>query len=207
MAKVIGDFSSLQGRVGLFGGTFDPVHKGHLELARKVRAQLQLDHFVFLPAFRNPLKPNPGANIEQRLAMLELALQDEAGCCICTWELDQQVIYSIDTVIALREQAKAVTKVLLLHGSDGLQSFSKWHRVQELLSMVEFVIVERKGLASQERDAWSELLTGREFLTLYLDLPDISASAIRSNIKGGQPFKQYLSDAVLEYIVKQRLYI
>lgn len=133
-------------RVGLYGGSFNPVHFGHLWVARAAREELGLDRVVFVPAARSPFKPGasmaPGA---ARLRWLRLALAGCPGCEIDTFELDRGgVSYTIDTVRHYR-QAHPDSALFYLIGADHLPQLAKWREAEALAELVEFVVVPRPG--------------------------------------------------------------
>ena len=202
-------------RLGLFGGSFDPPHLGHLHAARAALEALELEQVLFLPAARPPHKPGrtlaPGA---QRVEMLELLLAGEARFAIDARELSREgPSYTIDTVREiLAEQGGAErVRLFLILGTDNLGGLVEWCEVEALLALVEPVVVFREGdptvlLAALE----GELSEGavRRLERGLLRLPPVAASSTELRgvlARGGDP-GEGLSRAVLEYVRRHGLY-
>ena len=187
-------------RLGLYGGTFDPVHLGHLILARDALEQLKLDAVLFIPARQSPFKPGKtGANEKQRLAMLKLALKGREKFWLSRCELDRPApSYAIDTAAEIHD-AFPHAKLHWLIGADQLPELHRWHRVAELKKLVTFALLPRG-------DAPRRLPAG------VLGLPhprrvDISATEIRLRVKSNQPIDHLVPAPVAAYITRHRLYI
>jgi nicotinate-nucleotide adenylyltransferase len=188
-------------KLGLFGGSFDPVHLGHLLVAQAAREELGLDRLFFIPAAQSPFKPgsNPAPTAD-RLHLLRLALAGQ------TWaEIDEQelhrggVSYSIDT---LRDYARRFpgAKFFYLIGADHTDKISTWRNADELARLAEFVIVPRPG---QNEVSIPEPFRGRVLKGFPLG---VSSSQIRSRVKAGQSIDHLVSDAVAEAIRISTLY-
>ncbi|HED66988.1 MAG TPA: nicotinate (nicotinamide) nucleotide adenylyltransferase, partial [Planctomycetes bacterium] len=134
-------------RLGILGGSFDPPHGGHLHMARVARAARDLDHVLFVPAARPPHKPDRRlASGAERVHMLELLLADQSHVSIWTNELERAgPSYTIDTVEALREELGPRPIFFLILGSDNLAGLPRWHRVEDLLALVEPIVIPRRG--------------------------------------------------------------
>ena len=136
-------------RIGLFGGSFDPVHRGHLHAARSAQDAFELDRVVFVPAARPPHKPERIlADGPHRLRMLEIAVEPEPSWCVSDLELRRPgPSYTIDTVHALPAAVGEPedAAIHLVIGSDNLEGLSTWHRARELLAEVQPVVVLRAG--------------------------------------------------------------
>lgn len=136
---------SLKGVLGLFGGTFDPVHNGHLRAAYELKHRLGIEQIHFLPAGQPPHRPEPLAPIGLRLQMLEAALADEPGCCVDRREIDREgPSYSVDTARSFRSEYPEHVLCLML-GMDAFLDLPTWHRWKELLDLVNFVVARRPG--------------------------------------------------------------
>ncbi len=188
-------------RLGIYGGTFDPVHLGHLILAREAMEQLKLEAVLFVPARRSPFKSRaPGASEAQRLAMLRLALKGRANFWLSRCELDRPApSYAFDTAAEIRE-AFPRAKLLWLIGADQLADLRRWHRARELRQLVTFALLPRAG------DAPRRLPAG----VLGLPRPrrvDISATEIRHRVKSHLPIDHLVPAPVAAYIARHRLYL
>ncbi|MDB6058190.1 MAG: nicotinate (nicotinamide) nucleotide adenylyltransferase [Verrucomicrobiales bacterium] len=180
---------------GLYGGSFDPVHLGHLLVAQAAHEELELDRIFFIPAAHSPFKPqshaSPGAD---RLRLLRLALQG------CTWaEIDDQEIrrggvsYSIDTVRDYLQRFPKATLFYLI-GADNVATLPKWRDANELAKLTEFVVIPRPGQQPMDLPApfHGKLLRGFPLA--------VSSSEIRERVKSGLPIRNLVSPAVEEAI-------
>ncbi|MDQ2659162.1 MAG: nicotinate-nucleotide adenylyltransferase [Verrucomicrobiota bacterium] len=180
-------------KIGVYGGTFDPIHYAHLILAREALEQLQLEQIIFVPAAISPHKvaqaPAPAA---ARLEMLERAVAGEPQFCIDDLELQRPPpSFTIDTVEALRDPAR---EIFYLIGADNLPGLSTWHRIDDLKRLVQFVVLER-GPAT----------TNSGYPTIRRQI-DISASEIRNRVATGRSIRYFVPPAVEEIIQQRRLY-
>jgi nicotinate-nucleotide adenylyltransferase len=202
-------------RIGLFGGTFDPVHSGHLHAARRALEAFDLDRVVFVPAGRSPYKlGQPLTAGEHRLAMLERAIAGEPRFSISAIELERAgPSYTIDTVRALPRAIGEAPDVemYLIVGSDNLPGLPGWREVHTLLERVHPIVVHREGepdvlLDEIERDlgqsAAAKLRAG------YLRLPPVvvSSTALRAGLPSLAIGSNVLPASVLEYIRAHGLY-
>lgn len=137
--------------VGVFGGSFDPVHLGHLWIAEAALEHLPVDHVRWVPAATSPLKPaGPVASNSQRLSMLRLALAGQSGHVIDTLELDRDGIsYTVDTLEDLRA-AFPGRPLFLIIGADSLASFAQWEAPERLLQQCVLAVVRRGGVPSPD---------------------------------------------------------
>lgn len=179
-------------RIGLFGGTFDPIHHGHLILAREARETLDLDEVLLIPAAASPHKLNQRLTAsEVRLEMLRAALEGEAGLECDPIELHRPPpSYAIDTAEALRRR-HPTAEFFYLIGDDNLDRLPTWHRFAELSRMVQFVVLERNGLKSEHL-----------YPTIRRHL-DISATDIRNRVATGHSIR-YLVPPAIEKIIRDR---
>lgn len=182
-------------KVGLYGGTFDPFHLGHLALAINLKEALQLDEVWLIPANLNPLRSTAAASFEHRLAMAEEAAALIPGFCTCGIEGERPApSYTIDTVIELKKRHPDCSFILLL-GDDAAESLPHWHRTEELQALIPIAIGKRKvGL---------EKLQGE-----YIPTPlyEISATDIRERLRKKKFCGHLLPQSVLDYIYKHKLY-
>ena len=184
-------------RLALYGGTFDPVHHGHLVLARDALEQLQLDRLIFIPANLSPHKlatqPVPAA---LRRDMLAAAIADEPGFALDDSELSYPgPSYSIDTVERVRA-AHPDAELFYLIGADNVRELHTWRRIKDLRRLVEFVVFGRGDPAGQATDG---------FRTLSRRI-DISATEIRRRVASGQSIRYLVPEPVRSIITAHHLY-
>ncbi|HDY65698.1 MAG TPA: nicotinate (nicotinamide) nucleotide adenylyltransferase [Phycisphaerae bacterium] len=202
----------------LFGGTFDPVHFGHLIIARSVAETLNARRVVLIPACTSPFKNAPVASAEDRLSMLQLATEGEELFDICDLELRRTPpSYTIQTVEQLlREQEGGEeTEFSLVIGGDMLADLPKWHRVDDLLRQVRVLVVPRPPFSradvEQEIAAMQGKFPPRPAASLNkpvisTPLIDISSTEIRRRQAAGLSIRYLLPEPVRDYIVSKRLY-
>lgn len=206
--------------VGIFGGTFDPVHIGHLRLALELKQQLTLDEMHLLPCYLPPHRPTPGASAAQRVAMLHLALQGCPELQLDTRELQRdKPSYTVDTLIELRSHLGAQVSLSLCMGMDSFNSLDSWYEWQQLIRLAHIVVVERPGFELPELGPVAELVrrhrtnadaihlapAGALVVTAPRLLP-VSATEIRAQIQAGQSPQFLVPDSVWRYIGEQQLY-
>ncbi|MCD0502050.1 nicotinate (nicotinamide) nucleotide adenylyltransferase [Bordetella petrii] len=192
-------------RIGLLGGSFDPVHQAHLALACAARDGLRLDQVQFIPAAnpwqRAPLQAAP----EHRLRMIELAIDGQAGLAANPIELERSgPTYTIDTLRAL----PASHHYIWLLGADQLANFCTWHQWQAIAERVDLAVATRPGTPLSppvELQAWLDA-HGRALATLPFAPMDVSASDIRTRLAQGLPTQGLLPPAVSRYIANHGLY-
>lgn len=189
-------------RIGIYGGSFDPVHRGHLLVAQAAREELSLDRLYFVPAASSPFKPDHAlAPAALRLRLLRLALAGRPECELDDLEIRRGgVSYSIDTVRIFKERHSGA-KLFYLIGTDHASTLGKWKESGELARLAEFVIIPRPGVA--EVEAPPEFVTHR-----LLGFPlGVSASQIRERVRRGLPIDQLTPVAVAEAIRNNHLYL
>ena len=192
-------------RAGVLGGTFDPVHRGHLALARAARAELGLDEMLFVPAGRPWRKAGrivaPAAD---RLAMLRLALESEPAFRVETLELDHPgPSYTADTLEALRA-ARPDDELLCILGEDALVDLPNWVRPERILELATLAVARRESVPG----AAGERLPGLSERVVWLKMPlvPVSATAIRERVRRGEPIGEMVPPAVAAYIRERGLY-
>ena len=203
--------------VGIFGGTFDPIHYGHLRPAQEAMQKLALAELRFIPAATPPHRPPPQASAAQRLAMVELAIRDCPGLRVDDRELQRGGLsYTVLTLESLRAELGR-TPLCLLIGADQFRSFETWHRWQEIPELAHLVILNRPGTKAGALPAWtrgresSDLHTLREapagrLAFLSVSPQDISATRIRAALARGESVQGLLPEAVLDYIRSNQVY-
>jgi nicotinate-nucleotide adenylyltransferase len=179
-------------KIGIFGGTFDPIHHGHLILARDAIEQLALDELIFIPAALSPHKPGESpAPAEARVEMLRAAIAGETQFCLDALELERlPPSYTVETIEALRGRQPNAEFVCLI-GEDNVAQLSTWHRFPDLSKMVQFAVLDRSGLN-----------TIHPYPTVRRHI-DISATDIRNRVARGQSIR-YLVPPAVEKIIRDR---
>ena len=183
-------------KIGIYGGTFDPIHHGHLILSRQACEELQLDQIIFVPAALSPFKKNaPHASGEQRLSMLQAAIDGQEDFVADDCELKRPPpSYSIDTVLQIRER-EPNAELFWLIGADNVHDLRKWRRFSELERLVQFIILDR-GRAKR---------TPQVYPVVQRNI-DISATDIRKRVASGRSIRYFVPKAVEEIIFLEKLY-
>ena len=194
---------ALAGRVGLFGGSFNPPHVGHLVVAEGARDAAALDRVLWMPAATPPHKRDdalPAA--EHRLAMTRLATEDHAAFDVSDLELRRSgVSYTVDTLRALQADHPDA-EFLLLIGGDSLAQFHTWHEPEEILRRVELLVYPRPGFALSDLDA----AVRRRATVLDRPLLDLSSTAVRGLLRAGRSARYLVPDPALAYAEAHGLY-
>jgi nicotinate-nucleotide adenylyltransferase len=194
-------------RIGILGGTFDPIHYGHLAIAEEARVMLGLDRVLFIPAARQPLKQSGHiATPEQRLTMAQLACDTNPAFEVSRVELDRPGLsYTLTTLEAL--QASTPGELHFILGADALADLPRWYGVTALVELARIVAVSRPGFTPDLTHLSQSLPALIARLTL-LEGPqlDISSTALRQRIATGRPIRYQTPDAVVAYIAEQGLY-
>ena len=189
-------------RTGLFGGSFDPVHLGHLLVAQAAREKLELARLVFIPAAQSPFKPDSQPTpAPERLRLLRLALAGKTWCDLDEQEIQRGgVSYTIDTV---RDYASRFPEARLFYliGADHLSQLPKWRAAEELARRVEFVVIPRPG---EVEAPFPAPFRGRWLAGFPLG---VASSQIRARVKAGLPIDHLVPDSVAEAIRNNRLYL
>lgn len=200
-------------RLGLFGGSFDPVHRGHLALAASCLEQARLDRVWFVPAAHQPFKPTgPHASNADRVAMLELAAADNQAFEISQIEIDRGgVSYTIDTLLTIKSLLPEA-QLFLLMGADSLIDFPQWRRPTEICEVAMPLVVNRAGESAANFDPLSEIISSErlaEILASQVEMPPmaISSSEIRRRVATGGEWEEMVPERVAEYIREHRLYL
>ena len=190
-------------RIGLLGGTFDPVHNAHVALACIALDTLALDELRWVPAGEPWQKTRRITPAVQRVAMLELATAGEPRFAIERCEIDRKgPSYTVDTVRELRQREPAA-QWLLIVGQDQLANLHTWHGWQEMLSLVTLAVAARPG-ASLPVDA---RVQAHAYQVLPLPAMNIAASSIRDRVARGEPIDDLVPAAVARYIAQHALYV
>ncbi len=182
-------------KIGIYGGSFDPIHHGHLILAREAREALDFEKIIFVPAAVSPFKRRaPTASGETRLAMLRAAIQGEKGFEVDDCEVRRPPpSWTIDTIEEMRKR-EPVAEIYLLVGEDNVATLDRWQRFDELKKLVRFVVLDRTGSEAQ-----------RAYQIVRRKI-DISATNIRARVACGQSIRYLVPQAVEEIICREKLY-
>ena len=203
--------------IGIFGGTFDPVHYGHLRSALEVKEIFGLTEVRLIPSAQPPHREQPAATALMRLQMLELAIKNQPGLMIDTRELNRHgASYMVDTLKSLRQEFKD-EPLLLFIGADAFNHLKTWHQWQHLFDYAHIVVMTRPGFKIQNLDEFFKIrlandstelahkLAGKLYFQQVTQL-DISATAIRNMIAEQQNPGFLLPDSVIAYIRQHKLY-
>jgi len=183
-------------KIAIYGGTFDPIHHGHLIIAREAFETLGPEQVILVPARVSPSKKTaPVTSGAIRLLMLRVAIENEAGLTVDDCELRRPPpSYTIDTVEKIRRR-KGNAEIYCLIGEDNVDNLTKWHRFTELEKMVRFVVLDRTG----QPPSHSYQIIRRKI--------DISATEIRKRVASGRSIRYFVPPAVEEIIHREKLYL
>lgn len=196
-------------RIGIYGGSFDPIHIGHLAIAEDARCALDLAQVLFIPAARQPLKTDAqGATPAQRLEMTWLACATNPHFVASDIELRRPPpSYTVDTLVALRANLGSDSDLVFMLGADAACDLPRWHRAAEIPGLAHLAIIGRPGYDLDLAALVSALpsLAGRYTL---IDGPrlDVSSSDLRARLADGRPARYQIPDPVLAYIAEHGLY-
>lgn len=193
-------------KIGILGGTFDPPHKGHLELARTAIDQLGLDEVIFLPASRNPLKKFKSSPAKHRLAMVERMIADEPKMAASDIEISRGgASYMVETLMEL--QTVRPGDYWLLLGADAMKSFDEWRSPAKIVRLCRLGVAIRPPMTETDLMARTNEAFKSKIDVIRMKPVDISATELRQRISTGKGLTApFLSPAVLQYINQHRLY-
>ena len=195
-------------RLGVYGGTFDPIHIGHLIIATQIQTALNLDRIIFVPAgvppHKDPAHVSPAIH---RLAMLRLAVQDNPAFAVDTIELDRDGrSFTADTLATFRER-EPDAGIWFIMGGDSLADLHNWRSPETIASLARLAVARRPGwdIDVDAANRQTPATTGRIDL---IDTPliDIASHEIRARRRSGQPVRYLIPDGVLEYVQRNGLY-
>ncbi|MBB3102512.1 nicotinate-nucleotide adenylyltransferase [Azomonas macrocytogenes] len=207
-------------RIGILGGTFDPVHIGHLRAALEVTELMELDELRLIPSARPPHRDTPSSSAQDRLAMVRCAVQDLPLLDVDARELARdKPSYTLDTLESLRAELGAECQLYLLLGWDAFCGLPTWHRWGELLDHCHILVLQRPDADSEAPEALRNLLAGRsvadpqalvgaggQIAFVWQTPMAISATQIRQLLASGRSVRFLVPDAVLAYITAHGLY-
>ena len=190
-------------KTGFLGGTFDPLHIGHLIIAQDAREQLGLDQVYFVPAARAPLKDRqPEASDAQRMAMIQAAIEGQPHLAMLDWEMQASgKSYTVNTARQLRDAAPDAPLFWII-GGDQVAQLSEWHAIEELAGLIDFIAVERPGHHPEPRHSIPNLrlhhVRGHAI--------SLSSTNVRERFAAGLDNDLFLPPPVAEYITNHNLY-
>jgi nicotinate-nucleotide adenylyltransferase len=203
-------------RVGILGGTFDPIHNGHVAAAAAAQASLGLEAVTLIPSHIPPHRRDPvGASSEERFEMARLVAAEHPGWSASRIELDREgPSYTYDTLVALGEAAERVegSQIFFIIGADAFAEIATWSRYPAVLDLANFVVVSRPGITldslrarvpSAFRDRSS---APTRVILVEAHTPDLSSTDIRQRVRAGQSLSGFVPDSIAQYIAAHRLY-
>jgi len=197
----------------LFGGTFDPIHMGHIKVALSAGEILSAEKVILIPAKRSVLKPNsPIASYEQRVSMLKLAIEGKSLLEISDWELNRPApSYTIDTIRHFKEVLGEDNKLHWLIGADSVDDLSRWYKVEELIDECYISVMYRAGYPKPDFRKYLELWGDKRIKMLegnVIETPlvNVSSTDIRKGLAEGNDTTGMLDPGVADYIQKHKLY-
>ena len=208
-------------RMGLLGGTFDPVHNGHLAVAQAAQEALALDRIRFIPTARPPHRPDtPRASEYHRMEMLRRAIDDRAGWEVSDLELVRDgPSYTAETLEAVQREGFMPRQLFFLIGADAFAEIATWHRYPDVLDAAHFAVVARPGtsldtLRARVPSLQSRMSTPSEFtqgsapqiILIEANTPNVSSTEIRRRVARNQPINDLVPSAVAAYIAGESLY-
>lgn len=207
--------------VAVMGGTFDPIHNGHLRSALELKQLLGLSEVRLLPCHQPTHRDHPGADSQQRLTMLQLATENEPGLVVDPREINlDQPSYSVYTLESMRQELGEEAVLCWVLGVDAFAAFTRWHQWQRILELANLIVITRPGFeldeGSVEYQLWqkqqidyqvlSEHVAGKIIPVRLPSQLEISATFIRKQLQSGQSVRYLLPENVLNYLQKQDLY-
>ena len=187
-------------KVGIYGGSFDPIHLGHLITARSVKEIRNLSEIIFVPTYKSPLKLNiEAASTEDRFMMTKLAVEKYSGFSVSNYEIDKdEISYTINTIKYFKEK---YDNLELIIGYDNFLIFHKWYRWEEILDLVDIVILKRFY-----EKAIDPKINSEKFI--FVDSPtiQISSTMIRERVLKNLPIDFLVSPEVSKFILENNLY-
>jgi nicotinate-nucleotide adenylyltransferase len=210
-------------RLGILGGTFDPIHVGHLDAADAASAALALDEIVLIPAHDQPLRVSePRATVYHRFALAALAVDDRPDWRVSDMELVRQgSSYTEETLRALHDSGWRASQLFFILGSDAFAGIASWHGYPGVLDLAHFVIIERPGAAIAEADMRAPELRSRtspppkadesfegstRIFLVHAHTRDVSSTMIRERLASGLPIDDLVPPRVARHIQKHHLY-
>ena len=187
-------------RIGILGGTFNPIHIGHLILAEEALYKLNLDKLIFVPAYVPPHKNvEAGVKAQDRLKMAQLAIEDNPSFAVSTFEIEAKTkSYSVNTLKEFRRIYGDEAQLYFITGSDLLKDLFSWKDVNDIFKMSKFIVANRPGYPVKEVPEQVE--------TVVITPIEISSEDIRRRLKAGRSIRYLVPEKVRNYIAERKLY-
>jgi len=200
------EWLSSAARIGILGGTFDPIHYGHLVIAEEARIRFELDAVLFIPTGEPPHKPQWQADAEQRFLMAALATDDNPYFFVSRIEIDRPGLsYTIDTVRALKKTYPRATLYLII-GADSALEFHTWREPLAILDLTHVVAASRPGYPVKRLQSMRKDPRLADMETMTAPGLDISSTNLRARVRSGRSLRYLVPDAVASFIAKECLY-
>jgi nicotinate-nucleotide adenylyltransferase len=186
--------------IAIFGGTFNPIHKGHLFLAEQAEKILGLNKVIFVPAYIPPHKScSDIISAAERFHMIKLAISGRKSFSVSCLEIEKRKkIYSVDTVRYFKKKFPNHTRLFFLIGADQLKGLSSWKDADKLIGLCEFVVFSRPGFSLKENP--------HDIKVARIEELDISSTQVRDRIKNNKSIKRFVPKSVADYIMSNNLY-
>lgn len=195
--------------LGILGGTFDPPHNGHLQIASMAQRALRLSQIVFIPAKQPPHKlDEPVSPLKTRVALLKCALRGHPDFVISMAEAEREgPSYTVDTLRELRRESGARANIYFIMGEDSLGTFPTWNEPEEIVQLCKLAVLQRPGY-DVNLDLLESRVRGIKANTILIPAPEIpvSATEIRQRVKRGESIRDMVPPAVADYIRRHHLY-
>lgn len=187
-------------RIGILGGTFNPIHIGHLILAEEAHFKLKLEKLIFVPTFIPPHKEvEANTKPEDRLKMVELAIADNPFFGVSSFEIDaKKKSYSIDTLKEFRKIYGETAQLYFITGSDSLKDLFSWKDINDIFKISRFIVANRPGYPVKD--------VPKEIETVVITPIEVSSEDIRKRLKEGRSIRYLVPDEVRRYIIDHNLY-
>ena len=198
-------------KIGVLGGTFDPIHRGHIAIAEAAKAMVGLREVYFVPAARTPLKEDRQIlPAEHRVEMVRLAIAPYPYFKLSTIEIDRPgPSYTVDTISQLRESLGSGNELYFIIGMDSLLQLHRWKDAGKIVEMCRLIAVPRPGYSKPDKKNLESAILGLSDRVIILDEPvmDISATEIRECVRHGQSITDLVPEPVAGYIRQNKLYL
>ncbi len=196
-------------RILIFGGTFDPIHNGHLIACRGLAESLGINRVILIPSGKHPYKHNI-TSAEDRLEMTRLSVEDEYLFEVCDCEFNREGFsYSADTSVWIKQELyKKMDEVYWVIGADNVKEIPKWYKAAEFVKEVRFAVAAREAEDCEQEETEEEKEIMKQMHVTYVDTPiiEISSSMVRDRVQEGQSIKYLVSEAVEKHIRDNGLY-
>lgn len=207
--------------IAIFGGTFDPIHNGHIQASLAIQASFHFDSYYFVPCKVPTIKPPSFANSQQRIEMIQLAIQNHKNFILDTREINRDTpSYMVETLESFRKENEEAS-ITLVMGYDALISLPKWHEWKKIIQLANLLVINRHEFAQHpipdeinlllkkhQSERKSQLLTNKAGVIILWDAGNykISSTSIREEIKQKKNMEQMIPNDVYEYIKEWQLY-